>query len=378
MVLLIAERFGLEGMGLISPLLLFMTYSAFSNFGTNSNLVNKLILEPNDRRYLMGISAGYNFYASGILFVIAIAFVESIPATFVLICCFSLFRSYCQSILRAENRFRELAFYNASFGLTMLGSFFYMSYFSVNLTAGEYYQYLLAPPYILSLVLMVYFINYKVSIAPRFEKVHYHIFEPSFILMLASLVTTMLLSLDRIYVINVNSDISYGIGEVQFLDTLAAVFHLGLSSILYVMYPRLLGKARTANISFPSFRKLMCLLLLVLTTFAAIYYLLVFHVASFFISQIELVSGQLFMSILLYKLVLLTFGVYALGYISRGMEFAYLKFLGSNLLILVCVLLSHYVIEYSFDYIYLLTATFIMVNSYSNGKKMIDKAIFNV
>jgi O-antigen/teichoic acid export membrane protein len=260
--LILAEKVGPSQLGLLMPVLIFITYSNYSIFGAPQLILKYLPRKHSNssKERLLGSSSKLLSVGFLITLIVAFTFLELQYVGLVFYICIATFiSSFISSKLRVDFRFTPIntANFLSSFGLLAL-TFYYVQ--DIN-------TYLLALAFAKSCMLLVYvfsdfkfFLKSFMSIWKGVEfKVFYFYGRASLTMALSGLAFTLLMSIDRLIIQ------SWGLhpidlGVYQLADTIGMAFYLGVTTLLFYFYPLFLKKINEDKLFRRNYLKgLMCL-----------------------------------------------------------------------------------------------------------------------
>ncbi|MDN3381577.1 hypothetical protein QL995_02635 [Pseudoalteromonas sp. APC 3358] len=242
--LILAEKVGPTQLGLLMPILIFITYSNYSTFGAP-----QLILKYLPRKYTLTskellIDSSSKLLSIGFLITLIAGFIflelKHVGLVFY-ICAATFTSSFIASKLRVDVRFLPINIANflSSVGLLVL-TFYYVQ---------DVYSYLSALVFAKSCMLLVYvladfkfFSNSFKSLLRRIKlKVFYFYGRAALSMALSGIAFTILMSIDRLIIQSWQLD-SVLLGVYQLADTIGMAFYLGVTTFLFYFYPVFLKK----------------------------------------------------------------------------------------------------------------------------------------
>lgn len=242
--LILAEKVGPSQLGLLMPVLIFITYSNYSIFGAPQLILKYLPRKHSNssKERLLGSSS--KLLSVGFLITLIAAFTildgQYVGLVFY-ICVATFISSFIASKLRVDFSFTPINIANflSSFGLLAL-TFYYVQ--DIN-------TYLLALAFAKSCMLLVYvcsdfkfFLSSFMSIWKRIEfKVFYFYSRASLTMALSGLAFTLLMSIDRLTIQSWGLH-SVDLGVYQLADTIGMAIYLGVTTLLFYFYPLFLKK----------------------------------------------------------------------------------------------------------------------------------------
>ncbi|MEZ9713365.1 hypothetical protein AB4267_10840 [Vibrio cyclitrophicus] len=237
---LLAAKLGPKEVGYGMPFLLFVTYSNYFNFGGPQAYLKKCSVGNFDNCSLLSknivIASFLSAFSAYFIFdVVKDAFLVGLVSITVLI------RSYYLARCRVVENLRTINFISIIGSLSLLFLFF--------LFVNNFSDYLLAWAISNSIVLAFYYLNEKkfthnlclgLFSSFRLDEVK-SFYSLGIKLSLIGLLSTLLLSMDRLVITLISFDKS-DMGAYQFSDTMSMLFYVFITNIHFFFYPKLIKK----------------------------------------------------------------------------------------------------------------------------------------
>lgn len=302
---------GPEVFGRMSIYFVIITYSAFLALGINSSFVKhySVSLDKLSRDRLVVYNFLYNIFMSFIsYFIVYIFFNDMHGLPLAVICSLNLVRGSVQAILRAKNKTILLGFFNATYSL------FFLFFYIVIVAFPENYEtsyFLRSWSLAMTVAILVGITLISGNVFSRhgyslifFKSVSGVVLRDSLLLSILNIGNTVFISSDRL-ILNIFRISHVDLGFYQFADNISAIFHIGSSSILYVMVPHYMEKLSSKNISIDEFSRKFFSLFIKWFFVLVFYILVVFFIVNFMFY--EYINSMYFVVALSFQKYLLLF-----------------------------------------------------------------------
>ncbi|GAK99708.1 membrane protein [Nonlabens ulvanivorans] len=242
----LAEMIGPTEMGKAIPVLLYITYSSYLSLGVNQVIIKKYeeFCEKEKSLEFLNVNLQYHFLISIITIILAYIFID-VKFAFLtgLISAATILRSYFMAYFRVKNEIYRLNKNNLIFSILLL--------LSVFILVENWFDYLFYWAVSLWISVFIYLFDARKLLIVLLQK---HIFsinlnQTTFILKqgirlaLLGLITTFLLTFDRIIISNTDLSLEAK-GTYQLADYFGKAFYMICTTILFYYYPKLLNALR--------------------------------------------------------------------------------------------------------------------------------------
>ncbi|KHD23485.1 hypothetical protein NM09_18630 [Vibrio caribbeanicus] len=247
-MLIVARVIGPEQMGVLMPIFLFITYSNYLNLGSSQLVLKYLSIESKETNAVIDVAVKILFFSITAVLVIAWLLLDNQFSLRVgIVSCCILTRSVMIANLRAKNKYRKININNIAVSLIMLtGSLFFV----LNVTD---FVWLLLIVNVSSLLLYIFsdlsFTRraiYSMRSNIRIDAFRFYLIV-AIKLSVIGLFTTLLLTLDKL-VLQMFDFTKTQYGIYQLSDNIANLIYVGLSALLFFMYPILLVKIKNSKV----------------------------------------------------------------------------------------------------------------------------------
>lgn len=251
---IVAKKIGPDEMGKAMPVLLYITYSNYLSLGINQVIVKNYsrFKDEGQIKEFVKINLQYMIVISLVSVFAAYVFVDFdffILAAMVSIG--TLMRSFFTSYFRAIDKIwvlnkNEIIFSLLLFLLTLVlvnNLKDYLLYWWISLWIGLLFYLIDGRTFFFKVIRQLFFISKKKKLVSNLKE--------GIKLASAGFLTTILLTADRFVINRLDFDLSVK-GSYQLADYVGAAYYLGVTTIIFYFYPKLITKLREDN----GFRKI--------------------------------------------------------------------------------------------------------------------------
>jgi|694.fasta_scaffold12792_13 hypothetical protein len=284
---------------------LLITYSSLIVLGVNQVLV-KWYAKTHSysfKIFLIRYSLLYNFIFSILLYLLVFWLSDSKYAfSLSIICSLRLLLECIITIMRVKNK---PLFINAIY-IFISVSFLALYYLMVDnmSTFFEAWSYSIVIGLIFAILLYYFFgIDKWTSSLKRTIKLYLiynkRLFKDGLNLTVISVISTILLSVDRIYFINIYNLPKFLLGNIQLADNVSNVFSLGFGSILFIITPKIIAAIYENKIDHRSFYRKGYFILLLSFVFIVLAYFPLLWLVKLFFPTYSMITYPLFLYLIL-------------------------------------------------------------------------------
>ncbi|MHA8101085.1 hypothetical protein PQG46_04550 [Aquirufa nivalisilvae] len=284
---------------------LLITYSSFIVLGVNQVLVKRYAKTHSQsfKIFLIRYSLLYNSIFSILLFLLVFLLSDSKYAiSLSIICSLRLLVECIITIMRVKNK---PLFINAIYIFTSV-SFLVMYYLMVDNMSNFFaaWSFSIAAGLIFAILLYYFFssakstssLNQTIKLFLIYNK---ELFKDGLNLTIISVISTILLSIDRIYFINIYKLPKFLLGNIQLADNVSNVVCLGFSSILFIITPKVIAIIYEDKLDHHSFYKIGYFFLIMLFVFIFVAYFPLFWLVKLFFPAYSMIGYPLFLYLIL-------------------------------------------------------------------------------
>lgn len=286
--------------GTSSSSFLIVTYSSFIVLGVNQVLV-KWYSKSNShlfRIFLIRYTIFYNFIFSILSFIlISLVSGKDYGLSISIICSFRLLIECIVTIFRVKNRTLLI---NVIYIFTSLTFLFLYKLLVINMvTFFEVWSYSIILGLIFSIIL--YIVKESKTKSITYNKFKYYLvinnsrlFYDGLKLTLISIISTLILSIDRILFINIYDLPKKELGNIQLADNISNVINLGFGSILFVITPKVISSIYKKKIIDQNFYLKGYAVFFIIFLFLIIFYFPLLCLVNYIFPNYKLISYPLF------------------------------------------------------------------------------------
>ena len=284
---------------------LLITYSSFIVLGVNQVLVKwyAKTYSQSFKIFLIRYSLLYNSFFSILLFLLVFWLSDSkYSFSLSIICSLRLLVECVITIMRVKNK---PLFINAIY-IFISVSFLALYYLMVDNMSTFFaaWSFSIAAGFVFA-ILLYYFsgIDKSKSSLNQTKKLfliyNKKLFKDGLNLTIISVISTILLSIDRIYFINIYKLPKFLLGNIQLADNISNVVSLGFGSILFIITPKIIVAIYENKIDAHNLYRKGYIILFLSITFILIVYFPLFWVVKFFFPTYSMISFPLFLYLVL-------------------------------------------------------------------------------
>ena len=278
---------------------LMITYSSFIVIGINQVLVKWHSMSESSlfKSFILNYNIIFNVFFSIILFFLILFFFKSNSYISIsLICSLKLISEGFVSVFRVRNKIFYINAVYLSSSLTFLFLFFYNvdsieSFFQswsysimVGLTTG------------LILYLKITEFNNFITLTKikLFKIYKYFFLKEGIKLTLITILGTLIISIDRLFYLNVYDFSDDILGSIQLADNISTVVSLGIGSILFIITPKIIENLSSGSLNKLYFYKRGYMFLLIFLIFALIINIPILYFTKFYFTEYNQITFPLY------------------------------------------------------------------------------------
>ena len=278
---------------------LMITYSSFIVLGINQVLVKWHSMSKSSlfKSFVLNYNIIFNIFFSIILFFLVLFFFKSNYLISVsIICSLKLISEGFVTVFRVQNKIFYINAVYLSSSLTFLFLFFY-NVDSIELFFQSWsYSIMVGLSTGLILYLKITDFNNFISITKiKLFKIYKYIFLKEGIkLTLITILGTLIISVDRLFYLNLYDFSDNILGSIQLADNISTVVSLGIGSILFIITPKIIKNLNSGSLSKLYFYKKGYMFMLFYLIFALIINIPIIYFTNFYFTEYTQITYPLF------------------------------------------------------------------------------------
>lgn len=278
---------------------LMITYSSFFVIGINQVLVKWHSISKSFlfKSFILNYNIIFNVFFSIILFFLILFFFKSnYYISISIICSLKLISEGFVSVFRVRNKIFYINAVYLSSSLAFLILFFYNVDSIESFFQSWSYSIMIGLTTGLILYLKITEFNNFITITKikLFKIYKYFFLEEGIKLTLITVLSTLIISIDRLFYLNVYDFSDDILGSIQLADNISTVVSLGIGSILFIITPKIIENLSSGTISKSYFYKRGYKFMFIFLVFALIINIPILYFTNFYFSEYTQITYPLY------------------------------------------------------------------------------------